>query len=277
MKPTPAHPIGSNPIFGTLTSTSLLAGMIACLAFANTNAQPITVPNGSFELQSGEGQQFGVNILVDSWQKPEQPAYFDAVETNFGIFWIQTAGVFLDTITPYGNLDQLQAGYMLPFPQVALFQDYETVDWNDGGVPSNEFNAIYQPGMSYNLTVGVFGKGMAEGSSNLRLSLYYRDGANMVDVGFTDISFSTNTFVNVGSLDLIDFDVTVPTVLAGDPWAGENIGIKLEVLFGDGAGNWDFDNVRLTAVPEPASIALLALGAGALLWTGRTKLRRRRN
>jgi hypothetical protein len=30
-------------------------------------------------------------------------------------------------------------------------------------------------------------------------------------------------------------------------------------------GNWDFDNVRLTAIPEPGSVAVLGLGLGGLL------------
>ena len=42
------------------------------------HAGPIPVPHGSFESQSGVGQPFGVNINIDSWQKPDRPAYFPA-------------------------------------------------------------------------------------------------------------------------------------------------------------------------------------------------------
>ena len=141
------------------------------------SAQSIAVPNYSFESQSGVGQPFGVNVLVDSWRKAPMPPYFSEVESNYGIYWVQTAGVFLDT-NPYTNAVGAQAAYLLSFPQVALYQDYNTVDWNDAA-PTHEFDAVFQPGKSYKLTVGVFGKRMTEGSQ-LQLSLYYRDAFDNV-------------------------------------------------------------------------------------------------
>ena len=211
------------------------------------HAETILVPNGSFESQSGVGQPFGVNIFVDSWQKAPKPAYFDYIEANYGIYWIQTAGVFVDT-NPYGNHTGTQAGYILPFPQVALFQDYNTMDWADPE-PTHDFDATFDIGKSYQLTVGLFAKNMTEGSS-LKLSLYYRDSlGNPVTVGSTTITYHAADFPLTAPLNLIDYEVNVPRVRAHDAWAGEHIGIKLEALNGDGSGNWDFDNVRLTAVP----------------------------
>lgn len=248
----------------TLGAVVLTVGVSLC-------AQSITVPNGSFELQSGVGQQQGVNLNIDSWQRPAKPAYFDAVEMNFGIFWIQTAGVFLHG-NSYGNAVGDQAAYMFSFPEVGLFQDYDTVDWNDAS-PTHDFNATYEVGKSFNLTLGVFGKGfsgnMTEGSL-LELSLYYRDGTDsMVPVGSTVITYSAAQFANVPPLNLIDFSVNVPTVQPGDAWANQNIGIQIKSLFGTGDGYWDMDNLRLTAVPEPATLSLLALGLGGWLWMRR--------
>jgi hypothetical protein len=60
----------------------------------------------------------------------------------------------------------------------------------------------------------------------------------------------------------MDFSVSVPTVQPGDAWANQNIGIQIKSLFGTGDGYWDMDNLRLTAVPEPGTLSLLALGLG---------------
>jgi hypothetical protein len=244
-----------------------LAIIMSALTLTTTvslHAQSIAVPNSSFELQSGVGQQQGVNLNIDSWQRPAKPAYFDAVEENSGIFWIQTAGVFLHGGS-YGNAVGDQAAYMFSFPDVGLFQDYNTTDWNDA-TPTHDFNATYEVGKSYNLTLAVFGKGfsgnMTEGSM-LELSLYYRDGTDsMVPVQSTVITYSAAQFPNEAPLNLMDFSVSVPTVQPGDEWANQNIGIQIKSLFGTGDGYWDMDNLRLTAVPEPGTLSLLALGLG---------------
>lgn len=240
-----------------------VASIVATLAIltssaATIQAATIDVPNGSFELQPAAGQPQGVNINVDSWQKAPKPAYFDAIEQNFGIFWIQTAGVFVDPSTnAYANRLGDQAAYLLPYSQVTLFQDLSTP------------GATYEAGMSYTFTLGVFGKGMV-GGETLQLSLFYRDGLNnMVTVGDpTTVTYSTAAFPLTSPLNLIDYSVTIGEVLAGDAWAGRNIGLKIESTatstFANGQANWDIDNVRLTAtaVPEPAALSLLALGLG---------------
>jgi len=230
------------------TRRPLLPGIVSILIVAaGLQAQLIPVPNGSFESQSGVGQPFGVNILIDSWQKPAKPAYFDAIESTFGIFWIQTAGVFVDN-NPYGNRVGAQAAFLLSFPQVALFQDYNTLDWNDAA-PTHDFNAVYQPGKSYKLTVGLFGKNMTEGSQ-LTLSLYYRDALdNMVTVASTTITYTPAGFSTTPPLNLQDYEVVVPKVRGNDAWARKHIGIKIESTFGYGDGYWDLDNVRLEANP----------------------------
>ena len=62
---------------------------------------------------------------------------------------------------------------------------------------------------------------------------------------------------------------------ASDTWAGQKIGIQLESTVDialTSFGNWDFDNVRLTVVPEPATMCLFGLGVGGLVVA---RLRRR--
>ncbi len=233
--------------------------------------QVLNVPNASFESQSGLGQPFGVSINIDSWQKADRPAYFPAAGFN-GFFWVQTAGMF--HVPAYGNQLGNQASYLLSFPQAGIFQDYNTLDWNDAA-PTQDFNSIFEAGKSYKLTLGLYGKSMIENFSSLELSLYYRDGGNaLTTVGSTTVTFSSTLFATSGPFSLIDYEVNVPTVLATDAWAGQNIGIRIASIQGDGNGYWDFDNLRLEAIPEPSSVTLLGLGLGG--WLLNSWHRRRR-
>ncbi len=242
-------------------ATTAFATLVLAVGCELLSAQSITVPNSSFESPAAPNTYPYVNTFVDSWQKAAEPAYYGpAIGTPFGIPWLGTAGVFLD-VNPYMNHDGTQAGYILGFPQVTLFQDYDSS-------PTHDFNATFDVGKSYNLTIGVFGKSTLAPGSTLQMSLYYRDGANLVTVGSTSIAYSLTAFPTNSPLNLLDYSVNVPTVQAGDAWAGKNIGIQLlsttpiEMATG---GNWDFDNVRLSTVPEPASLALLTLGSAGFL------------
>jgi len=250
-------------LFGRSIVTIFASATLTFISVA-ARADSIVVPNGSFESQSGAGQPFGVNVLIDSWQKPPNPGY---PETN-GFFWIQSAGVFVGTApsnpNPYSNLLGTQAAYVLSLPGAGLFQDDQTTDWSGS---MNGLNAIYQPGFSYQLTIGLFGKSMVQNFSSLQLSLYYRDGANRITIGSpTTITFNTTTFNPSGPFTLQDYSVNVPVVQPTDAWAGKNIGIAISSVAGDGSGYWDMDNVRLVStVPEPGVLSLMVLGLGGFV------------
>jgi hypothetical protein len=240
-----------------------ITALAACVGALH--AQPINVPNGSFESQVAAPPAYA-DTRVDSWQKAPKPGYFD--EQAFGFLWDQTAGVFLDNFvgnpSPLDNIDGNQGAYMLAFPGVSLFQDYNTTNWNHP-TPTHDFNATFEVGKSYQLTVGLVGGrgGMTDGTT-LLLGLYYGDSLSPVIVASTLAIYSASAFPS--STLLVDYTVTVPTVQAGDAWAGQNIGIEVVNISGTGAGYWDLDNVRLVAaVPEPGSLSLLALGFGGLL------------
>ena len=260
----------------TCDPSACFATALAVLAVgsAASVAASIPVPNGSFESQLAPVNYPYITTLIDSWQKAPKPGWFDEAAT--GIYWDQTAGLFQNT--PAGlpnhidNMDGNQGMYFLALPQVAVFQDYDTIAWNQAS-PSHAFNATYEPGNLYQLTVGVIGGfgGMPAGTS-LELALYYRDaGNNPVTVASTPVVFSPGLFPN--TTHFLDFTVTVPYVQATDAWAGQHIGVRLLSTFGDGTGYWDLDNVRLTAIPEPAAAALLFLGLGSIWLARRCRLR----
>ena len=220
-----------------------------CLGSGTLWAGAINIPNASFESPA----TVFVNTHVDSWQKVEKPEWY--VEGG-GYTWDQLVGIFKNTAPGstdhIGNCDGNQAIWIFAIPEMGLFQDYDSTDWANP-VPTHEFDAVFQPGKSYELTVGVIGGGgnMLPGVT-LELSLYYRDAAsNQVVVAATTITNGLATFPD--TTNFVDFRVEVPTVGAGDAWAGQHIGIRLlsTVSQESQGGYWDVDNIRLVEVPGP--------------------------
>ena len=209
--------------------------------------EEIFVPNFSFESQVTPF----ASAEVDSWQKPAQPAGFDP--GTFGD-WTNLAGVFLNAPPTNAdfidNADGSQLGLLFAYPQMALFQDFNSTDWSNGP-PTHAFNAVFEPGKSYTLTVGLTSsreEPLTQGST-LLMSLYYRDSSNnMVTVAATTVTYDTNVFTNI--THLLDFQATIPVVRATDPWAGQHIGIQFESTVSPEllGGVWDLDNVRLTEI-----------------------------
>jgi len=203
------------------------------------------VPNASFESQPTSF----ADPRIDAWQKPPQPATFD---TNVFGDWFNLSGVFANA--PSTNADYVdnavgsQLAFLFAYPQVGFFQDNNTVDWT-GGPATHAFNAKYEAGKSYHLTVGLTTsreEPLSQGST-LMLSLYYRDiSSNMVTVASTIVTYDTNVFTNI--THLLDFSVNVPSVQPTNAWAGQNIGIMFESIVQPQliGGVWDLDNVRLT-------------------------------
>ena len=59
-----------------------------------------------------------------------------------------------------------------------------------------------------------------------------------------DIVHQTVEAKGLSSTQLQDFSVYLPTVQAGDAWAGKPIGVAFRAA-GEAGGFWDLDNVRL--------------------------------
>ena len=205
-------------------------------------AATVPVPNASFESPP-------VNFaspFVDGWQQVPDPS-------------TTLTGVFSNVPPPIDNCDGGQAAYLIADPGVALFQDYDSTDYANP-TPTHGFNATFEAGKSYTLTVGVIGGGgnMTNGAT-LELSLYYRDAlSNLVNVAATNIAYTPDLFPS--HYHLVDFQVLLPTVRTSDPWAGRHIGVQLLSSITDtnlAGGYWDLDNVRLASSVTPALVAPL--------------------
>ncbi len=234
-----------------VTVAPIMAGM--ALQLGSLQAALLTIPNASFELPA-TGY---ASPLVESWQKSPKPDWY----VDDGIFlWSQLIGAFRNQApndpTHIDNCDGNQALWLFVVPEVALFQDYDSVDWNDTA-PTHAFDARFEPGKAYQFTVGVIGGGggMLEGVT-LELSLYYRDNAsNRVTVAATAITNTASLFPT--NTHLVDFRVNVPQVTASDAWAGRNIGVQImsTVTTNLQGGYWDLDHVRLEAIQGPILVA----------------------
>jgi hypothetical protein len=239
---------GHLPLFRRgLFLLGLRIAVVLAASAAPLRAATIVVPNGSFESPlSGYATP-----LVDSWQQVPQPDLGNPKTLQTGVFSNQppTDPFHID------NCDGAQALFLFAAPQAAVFQDFDSTDWANP-VPTHAFNAIFEVGKSYTLTVGIIGGTnlaipMQEGTT-LELSLYYRTNAtNLVTVAATTITNSAAIFSN--ATHFIDFQAHLPTVQATDPWAGQHLGIQLLSTVGLDlmGGYWDLDNVRLTSTITP--------------------------
>ncbi len=243
---------GTGCLIGTRRFWLLLVMLLAVGGAGSVQAQTnLPIPNGSFE----SPETVFAEPLIDSWERTPKPGWF--VEEPPVALWTNLTGVFLNPVSGdpdhIGNIDGNQAMFLFAVPEVGVFQDYNSIGGTNT-VPSNEFDAPFQVGKSYRLTVGVIGGGggMTEGAS-LGLGLYYRDAAsNRVSVAMTNVAYTPAAFPNM--TNLIDISVTTPPVAAGDAWAGKFIGVELISTVGfsyTNGGYWDLDHVRLTEFIAP--------------------------
>ncbi len=224
----------------------------AVLVAPSADAQSLTVQNPYFSSPSGavSAPQDTIPGAPTSWTQTAQPGYYSSIETETGIPWAYTVGVFGNT-TPYITNDQgPQAGYILNFQGNGLSQSLST---------------NYTVGTPYTLNVGLAAGEYVQPTDSIDLILYY--GSNMTILGDTSIPGSAFSYPD-DLTTLQDFSVSIPAVQAGDPEAGQPIGIEILSTNGVDGGFWNVGNVSV--VPEPATIGLLAFGLGAL------GLRRRR-
>ncbi len=236
---------------------AVLILMAFAAPIASLQAEVIDVPNGTFDLPVIRSAPFATPNIA-SWQKAPVPAWWLGAGYTADD-WSNTTGVFYNIpgLTPDTQIYNMgeQGAFLFATPGVELYQDLA---------------AMFEPGKSYHLTVGLLGGGYAmPAGSPMALVLYYRDGTGArVPVGSLTVPYDPPPSRNY----LVDHTLDLPAVQAGDPWSGKNIGVQfVSTVDMTGAGGyWDLGNVRLVAAPEPATLAILACGLAGLM------LRRRR-
>ena len=227
-----------------------LALGLAVLAASTTTVRPATIviPNGSFEAPLAPRESPYAFPYMAEWQKSPQPDWYTSQwpwEALLGTFYNAPISTYID------NCDGEQAAFVFAVPEVALFQDYDSI--GDGAAtPSHAFDARFNVNSAYRLTVGVISTPTLYYGATLELSLYYRDSTNLVTVAAATLTNSAELFPT--NTHFVDCSVYLPGVWATNAWAGQHIGVRIASTVAPdlATGYWDVDNARLAEIPLPA-------------------------
>jgi len=226
-------------------------------------AAPINVPGFSFETPSAN-TAFTVSTKIDNWT-----TFGDAPFDTGGGPASSGTGTFLntkpDTTTYFSNATGAQVAYIFSKSSIGQQVGIEQI------LPTT-----FAANKAYTLSVDIGLAGSTPGASDpLTFALFYYDPGNPSARNVV----GTRTIYNDGSEPLsatvlTTLSLTTPLLAPGDIAVGKQIGIELlTALPTDTAATagrqYDFDNVQLTEVPEPGSLALI--GGLAALALGRRR------
>ncbi len=195
-------------------------------------AGSIPLENASFEAPAVDPSAFPAVPIIDGWAEIDLDAVASA---NTGVF-ANTPAESPDHVI---NADGRQLAFLGSEQGNALEQDLV---------------ATYKVGCDYRLTVAVgvsamFPPSAETPSDALELVLYYRAANEPVDIVRQAVEATGRS-----ATLLRDFSVCLPTVQAGDAWAGQDIGVAIRAA-GLAGGFWDLDNVRLMEL-QPVSVVV---------------------
>lgn len=236
----------------------------ALLSASAAMAGSINVPNGSFEAPSA-ATPYGVSTAISNWTTyGDFP--FDtgagAASTGTGIF----PNVNPDLSVNFSNADQSQVAFIFTKSGISTSRDgLEQI------LPDT-----FAAGKSYTLQIDLGLAGANPGATEpFTFNLFYYDPANPTTrnvVGGRTIYNDATTPLSKTLLTTLQ--ASTATLSAGDPAIGKQIGIEIFTALGSDATvtagkQYDFDNVRVNEVPEPAT--LTAVAGLACLMLGRRR------
>ena len=161
------------------------------------------------------------------------------------------------------GMDGNQAAYIFNVTTDAFTQ--ALVDPSQSGSPAITFAA----GQQYTITIAAAVAEAAPGPTDeLLFGLYYTDTGGQEVVAQTILR--NDGTQGLSSTQFNDYSAVSSVLDAADPAVGQQITVQVSAI-GGGGGEFDFDNVRVSDVPEPASLAMLGLGAMVLLTRGRCR------
>jgi hypothetical protein len=210
--------------------------LVACFSVGEASANTIAVNNPSFEILPPGGLPNGCGAAC-SYSVDVTPGW-------------------------NGGGGQFQPGP--PSGTTSIYNDIPdgpTVGYTNGGAFTQTVGATVQDGVTYILTVEI----------GTRKDIGFGGSADLV-IGGSNFVLATGTPAAAG-----EWATYTATFTGTAGTAGQSIGTQLN----DIATQGDFDNVQLSdnitssisAVPEPSSVSLLALGLGSLAGVVRRKIR----
>jgi hypothetical protein len=223
----------------SLIATSSLALLLALPAGAATI---IPVTNHSFE----------ANLAADG-----------AASVSAPTGWTKTSGA---AVSGYWNpQDGDYPGSTAPGTLPAPADGVNTMFVNGGtwGYMKQTTGEVIAAGKTYTMTVAVGARLTGNfDADNILLRLGY--GADNFLIPIADNTFGGTANLTAGEFK--DFSVSF-TALEGETYIGQNLAVLMGMSLFDAANTAavDFDNVRLTAIPEPSAALLGGLGLLALL------------
>ena len=240
-----------------LARRSMFSALAVLLLTSPALSDSISVPNYDFASPYVPDEPPYAAAGFSDWVQSPPPAWWTA-DGYTSQQWADSAGLFVNV--PYEWIDNL-----VPSGGTSVHQQAAFMFATPGLEISQVLASTFRVGTSYRLTVGIQGggEGMPIGCP-MEIGLYYLNATgNQVMVGTATV-LNGNSLSSSGSSSYInhlpDYSLTIPAVTAGDPWAGQGIGIALlqTSTTADEGGYWDIDNVRLTT---PISAAWTARAA----------------
>jgi len=250
---------------GIATAFTIGAGVSAVNA-----AVTHTVPSHSFE-DGTDGSAFG--------------NYEDAtIPSTFGWTWATDQAGWVDESQFNSSIVDNTVDQDI-FAALQANENNDAVDRGTGKIWSDSSIATIQAGRQYTLKVDGGGRtALTGGAGDLILELWAGDpsgsGSEIASSGVIDTAdsnASADADSDPDTLDTYSLSYTAPD--AGAP-VGDDLYIRLEANTVSGTSTLEdpfyqtnVDNVRLSSVPEPASLSLIGLGGLALISARRRQRR----